>query len=253
MSFCHMRIARPVSELDTTASMYCAGLGLELLGSFTDHEGFSGIMLGRPKRAGIWNSPTAATIPSPPRQAMKICWCCTIHSRAAWEAQCAAMDAAGFLRVTAFNPYWRSMASLSSTGTATARYCKTAPGEKYEALPIKRRINNLPICPAPRPARALWLFRPQPRRHREPGQQPFRTEQSGDRLSPRFVARRDEQAVSLLLQRAVAAARSRTSNSIHACGTGSVSATGPDQNRTAPPAPAATARNVSPRRWHPAR
>ncbi|HBT5219491.1 TPA: VOC family protein, partial [Klebsiella pneumoniae] len=26
MSFCHMRIARPVSELDTTASMYCAGL-----------------------------------------------------------------------------------------------------------------------------------------------------------------------------------------------------------------------------------
>ncbi|MGN9996945.1 VOC family protein, partial [Klebsiella pneumoniae] len=49
MSFCHMRIARPVSELDTTASMYCAGLGLEPLGSFTDHEGFSGIMLGAPE------------------------------------------------------------------------------------------------------------------------------------------------------------------------------------------------------------
>ena len=67
MLFSHMRIARPVSELDATASMYCAGLGLELLGSFTDHEGFSGIMLGAPKRAGIWNSPSAATIrhPSP--------------------------------------------------------------------------------------------------------------------------------------------------------------------------------------------
>ncbi len=26
--------------------------------------------------------------------------------QAAWEAQCTAMDAAGFLRVTAFNPYW---------------------------------------------------------------------------------------------------------------------------------------------------
>lgn len=24
----------------------------------------------------------------------------------AWKAQCSAMDAAGFLRVTAFNPYW---------------------------------------------------------------------------------------------------------------------------------------------------
>lgn len=40
MSFCHMRIAGPVSELDTTASMYCAGLGTRLLGSFTDHEGY---------------------------------------------------------------------------------------------------------------------------------------------------------------------------------------------------------------------
>ncbi len=49
MLFSHMRIARPVSELDATASMYCAGLGLELLGSFTDHEGFSGIMLGAPE------------------------------------------------------------------------------------------------------------------------------------------------------------------------------------------------------------
>jgi hypothetical protein len=46
MSFCHMRIARPVSELETSASMYCAGLGLQELGSFTDHEGFSGIMIG---------------------------------------------------------------------------------------------------------------------------------------------------------------------------------------------------------------
>ncbi len=31
MSFCHMRIARPVSELESTASMYCAGLGLQQL------------------------------------------------------------------------------------------------------------------------------------------------------------------------------------------------------------------------------
>lgn len=65
MSFCHMRIAGPVSELDTTASMYCAGLGLELLGSFTDHEGFSGIMLGAPEAGWHLNSPTAATILSP--------------------------------------------------------------------------------------------------------------------------------------------------------------------------------------------
>ncbi len=128
MSFCHMRIARPVSELDTTASMYCAGLGLEQLGSFTDHEGFSGIMLGAPKRAGIWNSPTAATIPSPPRQAMKICWCCTIRSRRHGRHSAQPWTPPDFCALRRLTLTGRSMASLSSTGTVTARYCKTAPG-----------------------------------------------------------------------------------------------------------------------------
>ncbi|EWD82582.1 glyoxalase/bleomycin resistance protein/dioxygenase [Klebsiella pneumoniae UCI 20] len=128
MSFCHMRIARPVSELDTTASMYCAGLGLELLGSFTDHEGFSGIMLGAPE-AG-WHLEFThcrhhPVTPSPGDEDLLVLY---YPQQAAWEAQCAAMDAAGFLRVTAFTLTGRSMASLSSTGTATARYCKTAPG-----------------------------------------------------------------------------------------------------------------------------
>ena len=106
MSFCHMRIARPVSELDTTASMYCAGLGLELLGSFTDHEGFSGIMLGAPE-AG-WHLEFThcrhhPVTPSPGDEDLLVLY---YPQQAAWEAQCAAMDAAGFLRVTAFNPYW---------------------------------------------------------------------------------------------------------------------------------------------------
>ncbi len=99
-------LPRPVSELDTTASMYCAGLGLELLGSFTDHEGFSGIMLGAPE-AG-WHLEFThcrhhPVTPSPGDEDLLVLY---YPQQAAWEAQCAAMDAAGFLRVTAFNPYW---------------------------------------------------------------------------------------------------------------------------------------------------
>lgn len=41
----------------------------------------AGLCSARPTRAGIWNSPTVATIPSLPRQEMKICWCCITHSR----------------------------------------------------------------------------------------------------------------------------------------------------------------------------
>lgn len=87
MSFCHMRIARPVSELDTTASMYCAGLGLEQLGSFTDHEGFSGIMLGAPE-AG-WHLEFThcrhhPVTPSPGDEDLLVLY---YPQQAAWEAQ----------------------------------------------------------------------------------------------------------------------------------------------------------------------
>ncbi|EPR7657304.1 TPA: VOC family protein [Klebsiella pneumoniae] len=81
-------------------------MGLELLGSFTDHEGFSGIMLGAPE-AG-WHLEFThcrhhPVTPSPGDEDLLVLY---YSQQAAWEAQCAAMDAAGFLRVTAFNPYW---------------------------------------------------------------------------------------------------------------------------------------------------
>lgn len=42
----HMRIARPVSNLTKSCEMYSNGLGLKTIGNFTDHDGFSGYMLG---------------------------------------------------------------------------------------------------------------------------------------------------------------------------------------------------------------
>ncbi|STT16680.1 prolyl endopeptidase [Klebsiella pneumoniae] len=128
MSFCHMRIARPVSELDTTASMYCAGLGLEQLGSFTDHEGFSGIMLGAPEAGWHLEFTHCRHHPVTPRQAMKICWCCTIRSRRHGRHSAQPWTPPDFCALRRLTLTGRSMASLSSTGTATARYCKTAPG-----------------------------------------------------------------------------------------------------------------------------
>ncbi|MFT3349421.1 YbfB/YjiJ family MFS transporter, partial [Klebsiella pneumoniae] len=55
-------------------------------GLLTLHEGnlaasanYAGYLVGALLLARV--QPGAATIPSPPRQAMKICWCCTIRSR----------------------------------------------------------------------------------------------------------------------------------------------------------------------------
>lgn len=41
-----LRIARPVTNLAESVAMYTQGLGLDVLGSFEDHDGFDGSMLG---------------------------------------------------------------------------------------------------------------------------------------------------------------------------------------------------------------
>ncbi len=43
----HLRIARPTDRMPEIIRFYRDGLGFELLGSFTDHDGFDGVMLGR--------------------------------------------------------------------------------------------------------------------------------------------------------------------------------------------------------------
>ncbi len=62
-------------------------------------------MLGAPEAGWHLEFTSAATIPSPSPgdEDLLVLY---YPQQAAWEAQCTAMDAAGFLRVTAFNPYW---------------------------------------------------------------------------------------------------------------------------------------------------
>ncbi len=43
----HIRIARPTDHLPEVVSFYRDGLGFEVVGSFEDHDGFDGVMLGR--------------------------------------------------------------------------------------------------------------------------------------------------------------------------------------------------------------
>lgn len=47
----HLRVARPTDRLDEVVRFYRDGLGLVELGSFTDHAGFDGVMLGNPGQA----------------------------------------------------------------------------------------------------------------------------------------------------------------------------------------------------------
>jgi catechol 2,3-dioxygenase-like lactoylglutathione lyase family enzyme len=50
MPVAQIRFARPTDKLDEVVQFYTVGLGLKIVGSFRDHDGYSGYMLGLPGR-----------------------------------------------------------------------------------------------------------------------------------------------------------------------------------------------------------
>ena len=104
----HLRIARPVSDLALTKDMYCRGLGLRVIGSFEDHKGFDGVMLGAVGPDYHFEFTCYRKHPVRPAPTVEELTVFYVPSEAEWRAACASMLAAGFKRVTAFNPYWEA-------------------------------------------------------------------------------------------------------------------------------------------------
>lgn len=102
----HMRIARPVTDLEKTCRMYYQGLGLQKIADFSDHQGFSGVMVGSEQLS--WHleftlchhHPVA---PSPTDDDLLVLY---YPDATAWRQVCANMETAGFSVVASFNPYW---------------------------------------------------------------------------------------------------------------------------------------------------
>jgi catechol 2,3-dioxygenase-like lactoylglutathione lyase family enzyme len=102
----HLRIARPVGNLARSAAMYCRGLGLQVVGSFENHEGFDGVMLGVEGVSYHFEFTQCRTrhiAPSPTPEDLVVLY---MPVEAEWQAACASMLAAGFDQVASFNPYW---------------------------------------------------------------------------------------------------------------------------------------------------
>jgi catechol 2,3-dioxygenase-like lactoylglutathione lyase family enzyme len=102
----HLRIARPVSDLEKTKAMYVSGLGLKILGNFEDHEGFDGVMLGRADsdhHFEFTHCRRHPVAPTPTREDLVVFY---IADPSEWRAACSRLLAAGFKQVPSFNPYW---------------------------------------------------------------------------------------------------------------------------------------------------
>ena len=105
----HLRVARPVRNLSASVSMYKRGLGLEEIGRFEDHDGFDGVMLGTRGASFHFEFTYFRDHPVQPAPTPEDLLVFYVPIASEWQERCAAMLAAGFKAVEAFNPYWQQL------------------------------------------------------------------------------------------------------------------------------------------------
>jgi catechol 2,3-dioxygenase-like lactoylglutathione lyase family enzyme len=105
-----LRVARPTRDLDAVVSFYTL-LGLPVLSSFDDHDGYSGVILGLPDASRqlelVYRE---GEIPSPTPEDQLVLY---LGSAERVEAEVARIKAAGFEPRPAANPYWARNGAVS--------------------------------------------------------------------------------------------------------------------------------------------
>jgi hypothetical protein len=86
--------------------MYCAGLSLQLLSSFEDHDGFDGVMIGMPGSYYHFEFTRHRVDPVKPTPTPEDLFVIYVPDPEDWNQACGQMKAAGFAQVSSFNPYW---------------------------------------------------------------------------------------------------------------------------------------------------
>jgi catechol 2,3-dioxygenase-like lactoylglutathione lyase family enzyme len=101
-----LRVARPTDNLEALLRFYEKGLGFRVLYRFEDHDGFDGVMLGRPgapyhfeftKKRGH----TAGRAPTADNLLVFY-----LPDAGDWKEAVQRLQGAGFDPVPSFNPYW---------------------------------------------------------------------------------------------------------------------------------------------------
>lgn len=101
-----VRCARPTDRLEEVVRFYTEGLGLTVLGSFQDHEGFDGVMVGV---AGAtvhleFTSKHGDVAGRAPTKDNLLAF--YLPDSDEWRQAINRMEAAGYQAVRSFNPYW---------------------------------------------------------------------------------------------------------------------------------------------------
>jgi prolyl oligopeptidase len=101
-----LRVARATDNLAEVTRMYIDGLGFKLLGSFADHAGFDGAIIGHPEHAyhlEFTHHLNTQVGRAPTQDNLLVFYCADEHG---WLSCCEQMLGAGFKSVASYNPYW---------------------------------------------------------------------------------------------------------------------------------------------------
>lgn len=101
-----VRIARPVASLESILRFYRDGLGLEVIGSFEGHAGYSGVMLGLPGNAyhlEFTEHEKGSACPAPSKDNLLVFY---IPDKRAVDHLTERMSGMGYSVVAPENPYW---------------------------------------------------------------------------------------------------------------------------------------------------
>lgn len=101
-----LRVARATNHLDQVVRFYVAGVGLTRLGSFEDHDGFDGVMLGvadAPYHLEFTRKRHHVAGRAPGDDSLLVFY---LPDRREWQEAVNRMIAAGYQPVPSFNPYW---------------------------------------------------------------------------------------------------------------------------------------------------
>ncbi len=101
-----LRVARPTDRLDDVVRFYVVGLGLEKLGSFENHDGFDGVMVGAPEapyHLEFTHQRGYAVGGAPTKDNLLVFY---LPDDGEWTSAVDGMVAAGYTPVPSLNPYW---------------------------------------------------------------------------------------------------------------------------------------------------
>lgn len=124
----HLRIARPVSNLEQSVILYHKGLGLDEIGRFENHEGFDGVMLGKPGLIYHFEFTYCRTHPVVPTPTPEDLIVFYLPEPNEWQRSCLLMLEAGFAEVASFNPYWQFHGRTFEDQTAIVSCCSRLLG-----------------------------------------------------------------------------------------------------------------------------